>query len=190
MRRAVFLDRDDTLIATREATAASTHPGDLIDPALVRLLPGVAAGCERLREAGLLLIVISNQGLVARGVGTVAEVDAVNRRVRELIEQGGGRIDATYYCPYHPKGIVRPWNVEHPWRKPAPGMLLEAAGDLGLAIPQCWLIGDSPRDREAGVAAGMPVERTVLVGESERFRSFGEAAEWVASQATRETEPA
>ncbi len=173
MRPAVFLDRDDTLIENRSITARTNHPGDLFDPALVRLMPGVADGCTRLRAAGFALVVVSNQGCVARGVCTVEQVEATNARLVELMRRAGARLDAVYFCPHHPKGTVAPFNTEHPWRKPAPGMLLAAAEALGLDLSRSWLIGDAERDVEAAVAAGIARERALLVGAE---RSFGEAA--------------
>lgn len=172
MRPAVFLDRDDTLIGNRSVTAGTPHPGDLVDPSLVQLLPGVAEGCRRLREAGFALVAVSNQGCVARGVGTIAQVEAVNARMEELMLAGGVRLDRLYYCPYHPKGTVPPYNVEHPWRKPAPGMVLAAAREMGLDIGRSWMIGDAERDIQAGLAAGISSERAIMVGNR---LSFAEA---------------
>ena len=172
LRPAVFLDRDDTLIANREVTAASPHPGDLFDPRLVRLLPGVAAGLRRLRDSGFALVVVSNQGCIARGVCTVEQVEACNRRMRELVRvEAGVELDGVYYCPYHPKGTVAPFNVEHPWRKPAPGMVLAAAADLGLDLARSWMIGDSERDAEAAIGGGIDAVRTVLVTEQVSARA-------------------
>jgi D-glycero-D-manno-heptose 1,7-bisphosphate phosphatase len=174
MRPAVFLDRDDTLIENRAITARSAWPGDLFDPALVRLLPGVAEGCRRLRQAGYALVVVSNQGGVARGACTVAQVEATNTRLRELLRAEGVELDGIYYCPHHPAGSVAPFNIEHAWRKPSPGMLLAAATDLGLDLSLSWMIGDSPRDSEAAVAAGIPRERALRVGTD--APSFADAA--------------
>ncbi|MBC7770917.1 MAG: HAD family hydrolase [Pyrinomonadaceae bacterium] len=167
MPRAVFLDRDDTLIANREVTACTGHPGDLYDPALVKLLPGVAEACSELKERGYLLIVVSNQGAVARGRCTVAQVEACNARMALLLkEQEGVTLDGVYFCPHHPAGTVAPYNAEHPWRKPGPGMLLQAARDLDVDLSQSWMIGDAPRDIEAALAAGIPRERAMLIGDA------------------------
>jgi D-glycero-D-manno-heptose 1,7-bisphosphate phosphatase len=150
---AVFLDRDNTLIA---------NDGDLGDPDAVMLLDGVAAGLRALREAGYRLVVVTNQGGVARGVFSEADVDAVNQRIVELLrrETGDPLIERFYYCPYHPEGTVAEYRSEHPWRKPAPGMLLQAARDLRLDLPRSWIIGDGARDVQAGQSAGC---RTVLI---------------------------
>jgi len=152
--RAVFLDRDNTLI---------DNDGDLGDPDRVRLLEGVAAALARLRDAGWQLVVVSNQGGVARGAFGEPDVDAVNTRIASLVDEATGRrgvIDRFYYCPYHPEGTVARYRREHPWRKPQPGMLHAAREDLGLDLGQSWLIGDQPRDVAAGKAAGCA---TVLV---------------------------
>ncbi|HYE63271.1 MAG TPA: HAD-IIIA family hydrolase [Phycisphaerales bacterium] len=173
MRPAVFLDRDDTLIACRELPAAPPPcaPGDLIDPGLVRLLPGVLEGCRSLRRTGFALVVVSNQGVVARGGATCAVVDRVNARVGELLIDGAGRplVERFYYCPFHPKGRVPEFTREHPWRKPAPGMILGAAEELGLDVSRSWLIGDAERDIAAGIGAGLTPERCVRVGEGVSF---------------------
>ena len=157
MRPAVFLDRDDTLIYNRTPTAATPYPGDLFDPGLVKLLPGVPEGLKLLHAAGFALVVVSNQGGVARGRCTLAQVHACNERLRALARRDAGvEFAGIYVCPYHPSGTLPPWNIEHPWRKPAPGMLLAAAADLGLDLRRSWMIGDKERDIEAAVAAGVP----------------------------------
>ncbi len=155
MAPAVFLDRDNTLIA---------NDGDLGDPAAVRLLDGVSPGLLALREAGYRLVVVTNQGGVARGRYTEADVDAVHQRIAQLLGEtasGEPLIERFYYCPFHPEGEVESYRREHPWRKPQPGMLLHAARDLGLDLGQSWMVGDQARDIAAGRSAGC---RTVLLG--------------------------
>lgn len=180
VRPAVFLDRDDTLIENRGLPWAQigTPPGDLCDPAFVRLLPGVREACERLANAGFVLVVVSNQGLVARGVGTIADIARTNDRLHELLtSEATGRplIARTFFCPYHPKGTVAPFNIEHPWRKPAPGMILQAVQELGLDLSRSWLVGDAPRDIEAGRAAGIEAGRCLLVGPGQALADLGAA---------------
>ena len=85
MRAAVFLDRDDTLIVNRAITAGTGTPGSLFDPAMVRLMPGAGAACARLKAAGFVLVVVTNQGCVARGECTVGQVEATNRRMGEAV---------------------------------------------------------------------------------------------------------
>lgn len=182
MRPAVFFDRDDTLMEANSLPAPPppAAPGDVIDPALVRLLPGAREACAALKHAGFALVVVSNQGSVARGGATTAMVDAVNARLAELL--GGGVIDAFYYCPFHPRGSVPAFTIEHPWRKPAPGMILAAAEDLALDLSRSWLIGDAERDIEAGVAAGLDPSRCLRVGPS---LSISQAAEAIIANSRR-----
>lgn len=154
METAVFLDRDNTLIA---------NDGDLGDADAVRLMDGVAGGLKTLREAGYRLIVVTNQGGVARGKFSEDDVDAVHQRIATLVDETAGvrnLIDRFYYCPYHPKAELEEYRRDHPWRKPHPGMLLQAARDLELDLAECWLIGDRQRDMEAASAAGC---RAVLI---------------------------
>lgn len=155
MPRAVFFDRDDTLMLCR----AVCPDGDLGDPALVTLVPGAKDVCRDIKDAGYLLIVVSNQGGVARGHYTTSDVDRVNARLNVLL---GGLIDAFYYCPYHPRGVVPEYTREHPWRKPSPGMLLQAATDHSIDLPSSWLIGDAERDVQAAHDAGC---RSILLTE-------------------------
>jgi D-glycero-D-manno-heptose 1,7-bisphosphate phosphatase len=164
MRPAVFLDRDDTLMEANSLPAPPppAAPGDVIDPALVRLLPGAREACAALKRAGFALVVVSNQGSVARGGATTAQVDRVNARLASLL--GDSVIDAFYYCPFHPRGNVPAFTMEHPWRKPSPGMILAAAEDLSLDLARSWLVGDAERDIQAGIAAGIDPSRCLRVG--------------------------
>jgi D-glycero-D-manno-heptose 1,7-bisphosphate phosphatase len=151
---AVFLDRDNTLIE---------DPGYLRDPAQVRLLDGVAGSLWRLRQAGYEIVVASNQSGVARGLITEEQVQAVNDRMRELLRSDDADVDAIYYCPHldGPEAVVEEYRRESDLRKPAPGMLLQAATERGLDLHRSWMIGDSPRDVQAGRAAGC---RTIMLG--------------------------
>lgn len=171
---AVFFDRDDTLIACRGVTP----DGDLGDPALVRLLPGAPEACRVLKQAGFFLGVVSNQGGVARGKYGLDQVAACNDRLNELLDHA---IDAFRFCPYHPSGVVCGLSREHPWRKPAPGMLFDIAEHHGIDLSRSWMIGDAERDVEAGLAAGC---RTIRLSASanestkahHRASDLGEAA--------------
>lgn len=154
----------------------------MCDPGLVRLLPGVAGACQALRRAGCTLVVVSNQGVVARGGASIEGVHAVNARVEELLARGAGTaegervIEAFYFCPYHPAGTVPGYAREHPWRKPAPGMILAAAADLRLSLGGSWLVGDAPRDVEAGLAAGLAAERCLRIGPGAPLADLAAAA--------------
>jgi D-glycero-D-manno-heptose 1,7-bisphosphate phosphatase len=140
MNRAVFLDRDGTLIVEREY---------LSDPSGVELVPGAPRAVQRLRAAGFQVVVVSNQAGVARGMFGVERVHAVHARIQELLEAHGARVDSFHFCPHHPDhgGPCR-------CRKPEPGMLLDAAEQLGLTLASSWMAGDKLLDVEAGVRAG------------------------------------
>jgi len=171
MDPAIFLDRDGTLVPDDANTGVAAR---------VSLVEGVAPSLRRLRDAGFRLVVATNQGGVARGRFTENDVDAVHSRLSELLDQQTGlkrTIESFYYCPFHPKGIVPEYTREHPWRKPRPGMLLQAAQDMELELERSWLIGDSPRDIAAGRAAGV---RTILVSR-DKARIADAAADYSAA---------
>lgn len=153
MPRAVFLDRDDTIIHCRSVT----EDGDLGDPSLVKLIDGVPEACAKLAKAGFKLIVVSNQGGVARGVYTENDVNLVHEEVNRQLE---GLIDHFYFCPFHPKGVIAAYRREHPSRKPHPGMLWAAHSDHRINLKRSWMVGDTLRDCQAGRAAGC---ETVLI---------------------------
>jgi histidinol-phosphate phosphatase family protein len=138
MNRAVFLDRDGTILE---------HVPYMTDPAQVRLMPGAAEALRRLKAAGFLLVIVSNQSLVARGLGTRLQAEAVSLRMEELFAAEGIRFDAIKYSFDGPDST-------NPRRKPNPGMLFEAAAELDIDLKRSAMIGDDPRDPQAGRAAG------------------------------------
>jgi D-glycero-D-manno-heptose 1,7-bisphosphate phosphatase len=146
---AVFLDRDGTL---------NDDPGYLGDPEKVMLFPNTGKALSILKnDLKLSLVVISNQSGVARGLLTSEDVDNVNNRVNELLEEDNVQIDAFYYCPYHPEFSTP---EESKCRKPSPELVFRAAEDLKLDISKSYFIGDTPGDIECGINAGM---KTILV---------------------------
>lgn len=164
-RPAVFFDRDDTLIenANLPSEAMAGKPGDLADPAWVRPRPHAAEACRRAIELGYAVVIVTNQGVVARGGATLAQVEATCQRTLELLGPG---IDACLACPFHPEGTgPAKYCREHPWRKPQPGMLMAAAEFFNLDLARSWMIGDAPRDRAAGLAASLPERQCLLVGD-------------------------
>jgi D-glycero-D-manno-heptose 1,7-bisphosphate phosphatase len=158
-RTAIFLDRDGVL----NEGVPDPDSGALESPlavADVRLLAGVAAAVRLLAGAGFLLVCVSNQPAAAKGRATVEELLAVHERVLTLLAREGARLDASYLCLHHPDGVIPALSGPCSCRKPAPGMLLEAADTLGLELGASWMIGDTDADVEAGAAAGC---RTVLL---------------------------
>ena len=143
--KAIFLDRDDTLIE---------DPGYLNHPEQVKLLEGVAEALIELRAMGYMLIVVSNQSAVARGVVSEKILGEIHNRLRQLLTERGAYLDQIYYCPYHPDGVIPKYRKESDWRKPNPGMLLAAADEMDIDLSQSGSIGDSSRDVEAWLRAG------------------------------------
>jgi D-glycero-D-manno-heptose 1,7-bisphosphate phosphatase len=144
-RPAVFLDRDGTLVE---------EVPYLHDPERLVLLPGVGE-LATLAAAGYALVVVTNQAGVARGLYGEAAVAAVHRRLRRLLAGAGVRLDAVLYCPHHPQGTVAAYARACRDRKPGPGLLETAARRLGLDLAGSFLIGNSPTDAGAAVAAGV-----------------------------------
>ncbi len=149
--KAVFVDRDNTLIE---------DPGYISDPAAVKLLPGVELALKSLHGAGYKVIICSNQSGVARGMFSEQTLGEIHRELERQLDAKGARIDAIYYCPYHPQGSVDEYVKESHLRKPAPGMLLDASRAHDIDLQQSWMVGDSTRDIQAGQRAGC---RTVLL---------------------------
>ena len=143
-RPAVFLDRDGTLIE---------HVHYLCDPALVRLLPGAPEALKKLRRAGFVVVLVTNQSAIGRGMLTENRLEQIHTEMRRQLAACGATIDAIYYCPVAPSSDDRSL-VEHPDRKPGPGMLLRAAADLHLDLATSWMVGDLISDVWAGLNAG------------------------------------
>jgi D-glycero-D-manno-heptose 1,7-bisphosphate phosphatase len=156
---AAFLDRDGVL----NELVADPVSGDGESPLSVeevRLIPGAAAAAARLARAGYLLVCVSNQPAAAKGKVTVERLLAVHARVRELLAREGVTLDASRLCLHHEQGVVPELAGQCTCRKPAPGMLLDAAGALGVDMCNSWMVGDTDADIAAGRAAGC---RTVLI---------------------------
>lgn len=140
--RAAFFDRDGTLIRNVPYLANSEE---------VCLERGAAEALSAFRRSGFAIIIITNQSGIARGLVTPAQYASVNRRMIELL--GPGLVDAIIACPFHPEGVA-PWKVpDHPWRKPATGMIDAAVARFGIDLARSVLLGDSVIDIEAGLRA-------------------------------------
>lgn len=145
MNRAVFLDRDGTLVVEKNY---------LRDPAQVELLPGVPEALRRLQDAGFMLIIVTNQSGIGRGYYAVEDMHRVNERLRSELAKHGVRIAAIYFAPEAPEAPSR-------GRKPSPQFLFDARDQFGLDLSQSYMIGDKLADLECGWNAG--VRRSMLV---------------------------
>ena len=159
MTRAAFFDRDGVVNElVRDPTTGL--PESPLVPGDVALRPGVPGALKRLRNAGYLLIGISNQPAAAKGSATLEQLRSVQARVEELLRAEQFEADAFRLCFHHPEGVVAELARVCDCRKPAPGMLLAAAFELDIDLTSSWMIGDTDSDVVAGTAAGC---RTVLV---------------------------
>lgn len=144
-KRALFLDRDGSLIAERNY---------LDDPAQVELLPGVAYAIARLNRAGWLVLVVTNQSGVARGYFGLDRVSAIHAEISRQLAASGAHVDDWLVCPHHPDGTVAELTISCNCRKPKPGLLLQAARRHGIDLAASVMAGDKPSDLLAGEAAG------------------------------------
>jgi D-glycero-D-manno-heptose 1,7-bisphosphate phosphatase len=161
--RAVFLDRDGTLVE---------DTGYLRDARAMRLLPGAAKAMARLNQAGWLSIVVTNQSGIARGRLTHDEYLATERRLEELLAARGARIEAQYHCPHLPE-ITGPCDC----RKPSPLLYRRAAEHFGIDLGRSYWIGDRLRDLEpARRLGGRGI--LVLTGAGREEASAAEAGGW------------
>lgn len=158
-RTAVFMDKDGTLIEDLPYNVA---------PDRVRFAPTASEAVRMLGAAGLPLVVVTNQSGVARGYFSEADLESLADHLRREIEQLGGSLAGFYACPHLPDGVVEAYARECDCRKPSPGLIRQAALDLGVATADSWFIGDTWMDIAAGKAAGC---RTILVGPEARDRS-------------------
>jgi D-glycero-D-manno-heptose 1,7-bisphosphate phosphatase len=149
--RAVFLDRDGTLVQPRHYPAR---------PAELQLYRGIGVELRRLQGAGFQLIVITNQSGIARSLFTERDLELMHEHLNRELARKGVRLNAIYHCPHHPDGTIPELAVRCACRKPEAGMLLRAAADLDIDCSRSWLVGDILDDVQAGRRAGC---RTVLV---------------------------
>ena len=151
MRRAVFLDRDGTMI--HEAGYLSRHED-------LRWFPWTTEAIRLLNRAGFLVCVTTNQGGIGLGFFTQTFVDELHARMTDTIEAGGARVDGWFYCPHHPSAIIEALRVDCDCRKPRPGMIRQAAERLGIDPSQSFVVGDKLADVALAESAGA---RGVLV---------------------------
>lgn len=145
-RRAAFLDRDGTLIVDTDYLAR---------PEGVQLIPGATDAVRRLNDAGVVVVVVTNQSGIARGLLTEDDYERVEARVKLVFAEAGARIDATYHCPHHP-AITGQCDC----RKPALGMYVQARDELSLDTTKSLFVGDRWRDVGPGIELG---GRAILV---------------------------
>ncbi len=138
-QKAIFIDRDGVINYNRPDYVKSWDEFEFI--------PGAKEAIKRINESDKLLIIITNQSPIGRGIFTPNKLDEIHILMLAELSEFGCHIDAIYYCPHHPDD-----NCD--CRKPKPGLILRAARDLNIDLRECWMIGDSDSDLKAGAAAG------------------------------------
>lgn len=163
--RAVLLDRDGVINVER----AYVHR-----VADFEFIAGTVSALVRLHQAGWKLVVVTNQSGIARGYYTEAQYEALTTHMREQLAQAGAPLDAVLHCPHLPDAEVAAYRRACDCRKPAPGLVLQAAQALSLDLSRCVLVGDKLSDIQAGRAAG--VGHCVLVRSGHAITGADESA--------------
>ena len=151
MNKAIFIDKDGTLI--------NDVPFN-VKPRLVSYTPFAMDALRILQDDGYLLIIVSNQSGVAKGYFTELELAILINRIRTDLAAHDVDISGFYYCAHYPDTLLSRYNVRCDCRKPAPGMILQAADDFDIDLTKSWMIGDILDDMEAGKRAGC---KTILL---------------------------
>lgn len=175
-QKAVFLDCDGTI---------NKYVGFLTDINDFELLYGVPEAIKRLNRSGYLVIVVTNQPVIARGELTTDELDEIHNKMETLLGSEGAYVDDIFYCPHHPdKGFAGErleYKIECTCRKPKPGLILEAVKEYNIDLGQSWMIGDSQNDVEAGRNAGC---KAIYIGDKKAmgiptYRTLLECVEYI-----------
>ncbi len=161
--RAVFFDRDGTIVE-------DPPPGFLHEPGKVKLLPGAAAAIKQLNDHGFLVVVVTNQSGIGRGLYTVADYAAVQRRLAELLAAHGARLDGAYFCPHHPR-FTGPCEC----RKPGLKLFRDAAQALDIDFARSWWVGDRLADVQPAAALRGKSGNAILVVTGEGNLHQGQA---------------
>ena len=170
--KAVFLDRDGTVIEEK---------GYITVPEMISPLPGATEAIVSLRSKGWRIFIVTNQSQVAKGLITEDELQRINQRMVMMLGAGGALLDGIYYCPHNPDGTKPDYAIECGCRKPRSGLLEQAAGEHGLDLSRCIMVGDSLRDIQAGKAAGTSATVLVLTGHGAEASEEEHGADHVAA---------
>lgn len=178
MQKAIFLDRDGTL---------NPDPGYISNPDDFNLYEGVAEALYRLQQAGYLLILITNQSGIARGLISPEQLTSIHTKMQSQLARAGTRIDAIYHCPHHPDFPYKDGLAECDCRKPRPGMVLRAIKEHNIDPTVSYVVGDRSSDIKIGLKTGIT---PILIGtgplpgfeEVATFGSLMAAADWILSR--------
>ncbi len=143
--KAVFLDRDGTI---------NEEVGYLDSLEQLRIFPAAFDAVRMINEAGMKVVVVTNQSGVARGFFDEDFVNSVHARINEIFREKGAFIDRFYYCPHHPTEGVGRYRISCDCRKPAPGMLIRASEELDIDLSSSYVVGDMAKDIEVANNVG------------------------------------
>lgn len=143
-QKALFIDRDGVINVNRDDYVKSWDEFEF--------LPGAKEAIKKINDSDWLLIIITNQSPIGRGIFSPETLDKIHKLMLKELSDFGGHIDAIYYCPHHPDD-----NCD--CRKPKPGLILKAGKDFNIDLSASWMIGDSDSDLTAGRAAGCKVKK-------------------------------
>lgn len=160
---AVFLDKDGTLVEDEPPN---------VDISRLRFYPDAFPALRLLQGAGFALVIVTNQGGVAHGRFSEADVQEMGSYVRRRLDDAGISLKGFYYCPHHPDGVIESYAINCRCRKPQPGLLMQASWELRIDVSQSWMVGDILHDVEAGHGAGC---RTILLNN-------GHETEWLITE--------
>lgn len=169
---ALLLDRDGVV---------NVDHGYVHTPEKTEWIPGIFGLAAHARSAGLRVIVVTNQAGIARGYYSEADFIAYSHWMQGQFEARGSGLDAVYYCPHHPEGCMAGYGGTCRCRKPAPGMLLAAARDYGIALADSVLVGDMVTDIRAGESAGVGL--ACRLDHAMPGAAFAAAAAWIHAHA-------
>lgn len=148
-QKAIFLDRDGTV---------NKYVGFLRKTEQMELVEDAAEAIKLINRSGYLVVIITNQPVIARGEVTFEELEKINNKMETLLGKEGAYLDGIYFCPHHPhkgyEGEVPELKIDCNCRKPKPGLLIKAARELNIDLEKSWMIGDSDSDVQAGKNAG------------------------------------
>ena len=157
-QKAIFLDRDGTV---------NKYVGFLRNIADFELIDGVSGAIKAINNSGYLVIIVTNQPVIARGEVTFGELNEIHNKMETLLGLGGAYLDGIYLCPHKPHkgfdGEVPELKIDCECRKPKPGMLLQSSVDFNIDLSKSWMVGDGENDIRAGIAAGC---KTALIGDA------------------------
>lgn len=159
-KKAAFLDRDGVI----NEIVYHKEMGILDSPFTVnqiKILPNVGKAIKKLKELGYFIVIVSNQPGVAKNHFNLDDLEKMKEKIRKELKKKGATFDAEYYCIHHPYAKIKEYKIKCKCRKPAPGMIIEAAKEHSIDLSKSWMIGDGINDIQAGQKAGV---KTILIG--------------------------